>query len=122
MRVRVLALIAPLLLTAACGNGGPTGPTPSMSPEPSTWLLYDDTPGADSPDADRLAPGEAGPPSLVATGTFLPYHPGSTAVTYDPAVVPPGARVRVVVTNTTYGLVVRLTAAGLIPRRPYGAH
>src|SRR4051812_8631446 len=103
MRVRVLALIAPLLLTAACGNGGPTGPTPRLSPEPPTGLPSAAPPGAAPPAADRLAPAEAGPPSLVAPGTFLPYHPGSTAVTYDPAVVPPGARVRVVVTNTTYG-------------------
>ena len=31
------------------------------------------------------------PPDTVATGTFLPYRPASTAITYDPAVVPAGS-------------------------------
>src|SRR4051794_40031457 len=123
MRLSVLALVAPLVLVTGCGDGS-TGPTAQSvaSAEPSTWVLYEASPSTGSADPGQLAPGEAGPPSVVAAGTFLPYRPGSTAITYDPAVVPPGARVRLVVTTTSYGMVVRLTAAGMIPRRAYGAH
>jgi len=121
MRKLLIALVAPIVLISSCANGvsitPPGGPGPSTSA--STWLLYQGSPSADP---ERLAPGEAGPPSLVASGTFLPYRPGSTAITYDPAVVPPGARARLAITTIPYGTVVRLTAAGFIPRRAYGAH
>jgi Cu-Zn family superoxide dismutase len=70
----------------------------------------------------QLLPDEVGGPSLVAAGTVQPYRPGSAAITYDPKVVPAGSRARVAVTRTTTGLVVRLTVAGMVPRRPYGAH
>jgi len=121
MRKRLIALVAPIVLISSCADGvsitPPGGPHPSTSA--STWLLYQGSPSAQP---YRLAPGEQGPPSLVASGTFLPFRPGSTAITYDPVVVPPGARARVAVTETTHGTVVRLTAAGFIPRRAYGAH
>lgn len=121
MRNRVIALVAPIVLISSCANG--VSGTPAAGPGPSTsastWLLYQGSPSAE---ADQLAPGEADSPSLVASGTFLPFQPGATAITYDPAVVPAGARARVAITKTPYGMVVRLTAAGLIPRRAYGAH
>ena len=115
-------LLAPAGLLSACANGIPAGPAgPSASAAPSAWLLYQ-APPSGGPDPDRLQPGEAAGPDVVAAGTFLPYRPGATAITYDPAVVPPGARVRVAITRTPTGLVVRLTAAGMVPRRAYGAH
>jgi Cu-Zn family superoxide dismutase len=125
MRSRVIALVAPIVLISSCANGvskvPAAGPEPSMSA--STWLFYENSPSAGrSAEPDQLAPGETDPPSLVASGTFLPFRPGATAITYDPAVVPPGARARVAITEIPYGTVVRLTAAGLIPRRAYGAH
>jgi Cu-Zn family superoxide dismutase len=121
MRSRVIALVTPIVLISSCANGVSEAPVagPGPSTSASAWLLYEGSPSADP---DRLAPGEGGPPSLVASGTFLPFRPGSTAITYDPSVVPPGARVRVAITKIPYGTVVRLTAAGLIPRRAYGAH
>ncbi|HWS38324.1 MAG TPA: superoxide dismutase [Actinoplanes sp.] len=81
MRVRLLALVAPLLLTAAA-------PAPAADFE----------------------------------GTFQPWRSGSTAVTYDQAKVPAGARARVVLEHTPAGVRVILLATGLQPGHPYGAH
>jgi Cu-Zn family superoxide dismutase len=116
-----LLLSVPVLAGCATGIqvGSPAGPNPSATP--SDWLLYQGEPSS-GPDPDRLQPGEAGGPDLVEAGTFLPYRPGATAITYDPAVVPPGARARVAITRTANGLIVRLTVAGMVPRRAYGAH
>ena len=109
-------------LLSGCTSGIQAGPAaPSPSGTPSGWLLYQGE-RSSGPDPDQLQPGEVGGPDVVESGTFLPYRPGATAITYDPAVVPPGARARVAITRTTTGLVVRLTVAGMVPRRPYGAH
>jgi superoxide dismutase, Cu-Zn family len=131
MRLRLLPFAACLLLAAwllsagllsACANNIQVGSgSPSASATPSAWLRYQAEPSG-GPDPNQLQPGEAGGPSVVEAGTFLPYRPGATAITYDPAVVPPGARVRVAITRTSTGLVVRITAAGMVPRRAYGAH
>ncbi|SDT61677.1 superoxide dismutase family protein [Actinoplanes derwentensis] len=85
MRSRLLALAAPLLLTAA-----------APAPEP--------VPGPDS------------------EGTFQSWRAGATAVTYDPAMVPAGARARVAVDHTTTGVRVTLLVTGLRPGHAYGAH
>ena len=118
MRARLLALAAPLVLTAGCANSiqfVPTGPG-RITTSASSWTIYQ---GASSPPAHR-------PPSLapdtVAAGTFLPYRPGSAAITYDPAVVPPGSTAALSITKIPYGVTVRLTVGGLVPRRAYGAH
>src|SRR5437763_10018974 len=121
MRLRFLAVLCTGTLLAGCTNQA--GLAPSASPigagSPSAWMLYQGEPSG-APDPDQLQPGEAAGPEVVRVGTFLPYRPGATAITYDPAVVPPGARVRVAITRTGYGLVVRLTAAGMVPHRAYG--
>jgi superoxide dismutase, Cu-Zn family len=123
MLTRMLALLAPVTLLTACVNDMPPEPTsgPGATATASAWTIYQ---GAPSPgqSGSALAPGEIGAPSTLATGTFLPYRPGSTAITYDPKVVPPGATARLTITLTPYGMIVRLTAGGLIPRRAYGAH
>jgi Cu-Zn family superoxide dismutase len=126
-RLRPVPLLSGLLisglLVSGCANGiqvgSPAGPIPTATP--SDWLLYQGQPSSGS-DPDRLQPGEVGGPDMVEAGTFLPYRPGATAITYDPAVVPPGARARVAITKTAFGLIVRLTVAGMVPRRAYGAH
>jgi Cu-Zn family superoxide dismutase len=71
--------------------------------------------------AGSAAPTES-PRVMSAAGTFAPYSPGATAITYDPAVVPPGGRAAVTITSTGKGTSVRLTVAGLRPHRGYGVH
>ena len=77
------------------------------------------------PVAGTAAPSAAPPltgSQRAAGGSFLPYAPGLTAITYDPAVVPPGATARLTVATTARGTTVRLTVTGMVPRRSYGAH
>jgi superoxide dismutase, Cu-Zn family len=78
-------------------------------------------PPASSPPAGVPA-GTAPPPDGTVEGTFLPSPAGTTAVTYDPAVVPAGATARLSFTKTAQGVTVRLAVAGMVPRRSYGAH
>jgi superoxide dismutase, Cu-Zn family len=118
MKTRLLALVAPLALTAGCANSiqfAPADPA-RVTTSASSWTIYRGSP----------SPSEVPPPSLapdtVAAGTFLPYRPGSTAITYDPAVVPPGATAALSITKIPYGVKVRLTTGGLVPNRAYGAH
>jgi Cu-Zn family superoxide dismutase len=123
MRLRRFVPFVACFVISACASGVQVGsPTPSASGVPSEWMRYEGGPSSGATDPDQLLPGEAAGPSLVAAGTFQPYRAGATAITYDPKMVPPGARARVAITRTTAGLVVRLTVAGMVPRRPYGAH
>lgn len=113
---RALALAAPITMIAACTNSIEVTPTPPPggSASASSWTIYR---GSPSPSAvGSLAP------DTVAAGTFQPFRAGSTAITYDPAVVPPGATAQVAIATTPAFMTVRLTGAGLIPRRAYGAH
>ncbi|MGX6606702.1 superoxide dismutase family protein [Micromonosporaceae bacterium Da 78-11] len=119
MMTRLLVLIAPVALTAACANSieiPPLAASSGVTTSASAWTIYQGSPSPTRPGTNPLTPG------TEASGTFLPYRPGSTAITYDPAVVPPGATATVTITKTAYGTVVRLTAGGLVPRRAYGAH
>jgi superoxide dismutase, Cu-Zn family len=123
MRLRRFVPFVACSLLAACSGSTPIGsPEPSRAGTESAWVRYEGGPSGGATSTGQLLPEEAGGPSLVAVGTFQPYRPGSAAITYDPQVVPPGARARVAVTRTPTGLVVRLTVAGMVPRRPYGAH
>jgi Cu-Zn family superoxide dismutase len=120
MHTRGLFLILPLALTAGCADSVNTGPAPTMtvsaSASASSWTIYQGSPSPSPAWSGTPAPGTA------AAGTFLPFRPGSTAISYDPAVVPPGATAQVTITRTGYGSVIRLTATGLVPHRAYGAH
>src|ERR1700733_5407870 len=80
--MRRLVPFAACLLLASCANGIQVA-TPGSSPSaaPSAWLLYQGEPSS-STDPDRLQPGEVGGPDVVLSGTFLPYRPGATAITY----------------------------------------
>ena len=106
MRVRPLLLLFPLLLLSVW----PAHPTPSP-----------DAPAALPPPRPHLNARAKLPPGTTS-GVFLTYQAGAEAIAYDPAVVPPGATVTVVTRHQPTGVSVRLSAAGLIPRRAYGAH
>jgi superoxide dismutase, Cu-Zn family len=107
MMTRALALAAPLALLTACTTAMQVQPEPT----PSSVLGA----AASEPSAESA-------PNTVAEGTFLPFQPGATAITYNPAVVPPGAKARLTITDLAYGTQVRLTVSGLVPSRAYGAH
>ena len=110
MRVRLLILLSSLLL-AGCGDRS----TPSADAlTPSSALP------AASTSAKPVAVQHL--PKGTALGTFLPYSAGSTAITYDTAVVPPGATARLAIARSAGSVTVRLAVTGLIPRRAYGAH
>jgi Cu-Zn family superoxide dismutase len=115
MMIRTLALALPLSMLAGCANAVEVGPISSATTSASSWILYSSA----SPSPTMSL---ANPPYLTAAGTFLPYRPGATAISYDPAVVPPGATATLTITKTGYGTVVLLVATGLIPNRAYGAH
>jgi superoxide dismutase, Cu-Zn family len=116
--LRALALTAPLLLITGCTTAADVRPATSASSgaSPSSWTVYEGVSSAPPADLGTL------PPDTVAAGTFAAYRRGGAAITYDPAVVPVGATARVTITGNGAGMIVRLTAGGLIPRRAYGAH
>lgn len=58
----------------------------------------------------------------VVFADFVRYHNGATAVTYDPQLVPVGARALVRATTPGQRTAVRLVVTGLVPQRQYGAH
>jgi Cu-Zn family superoxide dismutase len=108
---RLLALLAVSTALAGCADLTTAGP--ASSPSPSNAV-----------DADLWTFDPSMPPSDPLAATFLPWtdDPQPAAVTYDPAVVPPGATVRLTVRQVARGTQVALTVTGLVPRRSYGAH
>ncbi|MCI2419700.1 superoxide dismutase family protein [Saccharopolyspora sp. K220] len=84
-------------LVAACGGGPPA-----------------EQPG--SP-----APTQAASPKQT-TGTFEPYRQGATAITYDPAQVPPGSGASITSERMDGRTRVTVGVRGLQPNREYGAH
>jgi superoxide dismutase, Cu-Zn family len=113
---RIVALAVPATMIAACTNGIEVAPPPAaeVTVSASAWTVYQ---GSRSP-----SPAGSFPPDTVAAGTFLPFRAGATAVTYDPAVVPPGATAQVAIVTTPAAMTVRVRVAGLLGRRAYGAH
>ena len=73
-------------------------------------------------DRPRVVPAASPDPTDAVSGTFLPYAPGATAITYDPAVVPAGSVARLAFARRSGGVAVRLAVTGMVPRRSYGAH
>ncbi|PXY34504.1 superoxide dismutase [Prauserella sp. PE36] len=62
-------------------------------------------------------------PVATAHGTFGQYTEGRTASTYDPELVPEGARAGVFSLSTpALGTTTKLAVTGLVPERHYGAH
>lgn len=58
----------------------------------------------------------------VVFGTFGSYAPGTPAVTYNPALVPFGAKASALGVTGPHGTVTTLVVQGLVPGRGYGAH
>jgi superoxide dismutase, Cu-Zn family len=114
MLLRVLALATPLALLTGCTNAIDARPA-AVATTPSAWTVY----GSPSPEP---SPSAEFAPDTVTKGTFRPYRPGATAISYDPEVVPPGAKARLAIADLPYGTSVRLTVEGLLPSRAYGAH
>jgi superoxide dismutase, Cu-Zn family len=124
---RISAMVAVLGL-AACGNANesmqdrPNDPPPAGTP----WMMSSGMPEPDaSASAGWPSAGGSGEPPLTegtASGTFLPAAQGTRAITYDPAVVPPGATAKVTLSTTTSGVRVQLAVSGMVPSRAYGAH
>ncbi|WP_433377956.1 superoxide dismutase family protein [Actinoplanes sp. CA-142083] len=115
MLIRTLSLAVPLTLLTACANSLDIPPVASATSNVSAWTIYQ------SASPQLTAPLSAAP-YLTASGTFLPYRPGATAITYNPAVVPAGATAELTIAKTGYGTEVHLSATGLVPGRMYGAH
>src|SRR6266511_4195694 len=101
-RVAVFLLLVPAAVAAGCtrtsANTTPARSTPAMSTSTTSGR------------------------TITASGTFVAYTPGATAVTYDPALVPVGATATATITQTASNTRVQLTVAGLRPNRGYGAH
>jgi Cu-Zn family superoxide dismutase len=114
MRRALLPLLLPAALLAGCADPLATAPLSGPSAAPAAPSL--------SAAPGLSAPGDIRVPEPPGRATFVPYAPGATAITYDPAVVPPGATAEVAVLPAAAGVTVRLAAAGLVPRRAYGAH
>jgi len=123
-----MRLILPLAVAAAAlaGCSGPavTDPTVVTAPPPppgTPWIIASG--GALAPaSASPSVTGGAPLATTTTSGTFLPAPAGTRAITYDPAVVPPGAKAEVTTEITTQGVRVRLAVTGMVPRRAYGAH
>jgi Cu-Zn family superoxide dismutase len=109
-------MLLPLVVLTGCAD--PLATAPSAGPSSAVAAPSAGATGLLGTD-DIVVPEV---PDGTTTGTFVPYTPGATAITYDPAVVPPGATARVALAPAAAGVTVRLAATGLVPRRAYGAH
>jgi Cu-Zn family superoxide dismutase len=121
----VLLLVA-ALATGCADTDGVAGPG-DASASPSGMAADTDAssqPAASSsPDANGGGDVAASPAGArEARGTFAGYSDKATAVTYDPAVVPPGAAATLTITPVGGGVAVKLSVRGLLARRAYGAH
>lgn len=68
------------------------------------------------------AAADSAPFPVVALISYQPAGSGAEALTYDPALVPVGARAVVLSVPVSAGTVVALQVRGLEPNREYGAH
>jgi Cu-Zn family superoxide dismutase len=105
-RLAVFMLLVPAALATGCAS---TSNTTTAKSAPANSVPA----GSASTSTGR---------TITASGTFVTYTAGATAVTYDPALVPVGATAKVTITQTSSSTRVELTVAGLRPNRGYGAH
>ncbi|MFI7597929.1 superoxide dismutase [Actinoplanes sp. NPDC049681] len=126
MRRTLPFLVVAVAALAGCAGSGDTGtPHTSVKPPPAgtPWIVSS---GIADPDASgtvaTTGSGQAPLTVGTASGTFQPPPDGTQAITYDRAVVPPGATAQVTVSTTAQGVRVRLAVTGMVPRRAYGAH
>jgi superoxide dismutase, Cu-Zn family len=117
--MRRLLIILPALLVTGCA-GTPNVPVEipgeAATPPPAINATVFGTPAASG--FYRPDTGTAG--DVVAQGTF--EEKSTTAVTYEPRLVPAGSTAHVTVTRLANGMQVRLAVTGMLPRRTYGAH
>lgn len=112
-----------LMLLAATGLAGCTGqapPAPGGAPAASMDAAPSAAPSAAAPPSGAV--GSAGGADRSARGTFALYTLGASAISYDPALVPPGSTATLTVDGTGRTVTVRMTVTGLVPGRRYGAH
>ncbi len=108
MRSHLIALLPAALVLTGC-----TGSTPPVT-------LPEATPAPARSEPDLFGGDDIVAPEMLAEGTFQPSGPA--AVTYDRALVPPGATARITTFAAAGGLAIRLSVTGLVPRHMYGAH
>ncbi|BCJ50881.1 hypothetical protein Asp14428_23560 [Actinoplanes sp. NBRC 14428] len=124
-RTLPILLAAVAALTGCAGSDGTGTPRLTAQPPPpaTPWIITSGIPDPDaSPSASIPASGEAPLTVGTASGTFQPAPEGTQAITYNSAVVPPGATAQVTITTTNQGIRVRLAVTKLVARRAYGAH
>src|SRR2546423_8950285 len=68
------------------------------------------------------APASQSPQQVNVTAMFDTPDQNATALTYDPKLLPVGARATVTAAAQDGKTTVQLTVSGLLPDRPYGAH
>ncbi|MGW1680381.1 superoxide dismutase family protein [Saccharopolyspora sp. NPDC002376] len=107
-RTRLLGSIfgtcAAVALVAGCGGGQPT-PPPVEQPTQEHPPTHGQTAA-----------------TKQASATFGPFEPGAKAVTYDPALVPDGARVDLTSQRSGGQTKITVDLKGLVPNHEYGAH
>ena len=113
--MRRLMIIVPALLAAGCA-ANPSGPVVIPLESRAAVPVRPMSTGLFAPDSM----GVPGAMETVAEGTFEPK--GTTAMTYDPAIVPSGATATVAMARVADGMQVRLAVTGMRPLRTYGAH
>ena len=106
---RLLLVAATALLAAGCGSGSGTG---QAAPAASA--------GAAAASAASAATGGSG--GAGSEGVLAPPERATTAFTYNPALAPEGATIKVGVDARGGSTAVRLDVAGLLPSRGYAAH
>lgn len=97
----LVVVTAALLAAAGCSSG--TDSSRSAPESPASGAM------------------EAARPT-VAEGTFGPYSPSNTAITYDQKQVPAGASARLTIAEVADTTTVSLDVRGMLPDRTYGAH
>ncbi|MEV6492531.1 hypothetical protein AB0M20_28510 [Actinoplanes sp. NPDC051633] len=107
---RLVILALPVVLTGCAGS---TPSEPFRPVEPIAEPAPMSTGGLFGPDDMAM-------PETLASGTFT--EDGTTAITFDPRIVPVGATAQVTTARVASGITVRLAVTGMLPRRTYGAH
>jgi superoxide dismutase, Cu-Zn family len=112
---RMVVVVAAVVLAGGCGGGSPAvGPSPS-SAAPDSAVASDAAPAG-----TEAATPSAGP--SLAEGAVAPPERAADAFTYNQALVPEGADMKVYATSDGISTTVRLEVLGLLPERGYAAH
>ena len=112
---RLLLVAATALLAAGCGSGSGSGSGQAAPAAPTA------APAATTA-ASPASPTTGGSGGTGAEGVLAPPERATTAVTYNPALAPEGATIKVDVNARAGSTEVRLDVGGLLPSRGYAAH